>query len=176
MPNIDPYQIGLSLHLDFLTPEEEQAIIPFIAPNGKGAIVKSRANSKERSSVQRFGSKVPYNSFVVSESIPAHFDYMFDRMLDLGLLAERPNSVSINQYKRGDIIPPHIDSKQSGEVITVLSLLSDATMTFEKKLHKFQFHLPPRSVVQLRGEIRNEWKHSIEPVRDLRYSIVFRKG
>ena len=35
--------------------------------------------------------------------------------------------------------------------------------------------LPPRSLVVMKDEIRYQWRHSVEPVEELRMSVVFRK-
>lgn len=91
-----------------------------------------------------------------------------------GFLPQRPDSITINEYHKGQSISPHVDSKSSGEVISVLSILSEATMVFRKGVSKETVLLNPRSLVQMRGEIRNLWEHSIEPVKSTRYSIVFR--
>jgi hypothetical protein len=48
-------------------------------------------------------------------------------------------------------------------------------MIFKKKnLDDIVQELNPRSLVQMKDEIRNEWTHEILPVQDTRYSIVFR--
>jgi hypothetical protein len=48
-------------------------------------------------------------------------------------------------------------------------------MVFKKKnSDDIVQELYPKSLVQMKDEIRNEWTHEILPVKNLRYSIVFR--
>ncbi len=158
---------GFSLILDFITKEEEYKIMSFVKRENK-------KRTTGRNNIQRFGSNVPYNNFVVSEQIPDYLNNLSKKIYSLGGLTFEPDSVSINEYYPNQNIVPHIDSKSSGDVITVLSLLGPAEMIFEKKEEKLKFHILPRSLIQIKGEARAEWKHSIEPVKEMRYSIVFR--
>lgn len=93
------------------------------------------------------------------------------------------NSITINEYKPGHGITPHIDASYFGPVIAIFSLGGSATMMLtppdpgrtESPLPP-QF-IPPRSLVILSGEARKTWKHAIEgkSVVETRYSIVFRE-
>ena len=49
-------------------------------------------------------------------------------------------------------------------------------MVFSRNKEQHKIIIPSRSIIQLKNEIRFEWKHSIEPVKLKRYSIVFRNG
>lgn len=159
---------GLNLVLDFISEEEEKILAEKVQKTPK-------RKTTSRNSIQRFGSSAPYRSNIISTEIPQHFDYLLDRLVEKNLLLVRPDSVSVNEYQAGQVITPHIDSKSSGPVVSVLSLLSEATMVLSRKGHQSEkVLLPPRSLVQISGEIRNIWKHSIEPVKSLRYSVVFR--
>ncbi len=163
----DLAKLGLSLYSDFISVEEEIEILKYLAkpPSTK---------SKSRNSIQRFGSSKPYKSSMVSDKLPAHFNFILDRLEEKALVPKRPDSITANQYMAGQVITPHIDSANSGPVITILSLMSDATMVFHHKKEKYDILLKARSLVQLRDEIRNVWNHSIEPVKEQRFSIVFR--
>ena len=161
--------IGLKLILNFITEEEEKTLVEKFPKF-------TQKTTKGRNSIQRFGSDLPYKSNIVSKKIPEHLIFLSDRIMEQNLLDVAPNSISINEYCIGQSITPHIDSKTSGKIITILSLLSDATMVFEKNKINQSLVLPARSLVQMSGEIRNEWMHSIKPVENFRYSIVFRCG
>lgn len=162
-------KIGFSLILDFISLEEEIELMNNIKkfPPKK---------TKSRNSIQRFGSALPYKSNIINNKIPSHFNFILDRLVEKKLVENRPNSVSINEYLEGQEITPHIDSKSSGPIITVLSLLSDAIMVFQNKNKKAEVLLPNRSIIQIKEEIRYNWQHSIKPVNNTRYSIVFRYG
>lgn len=160
--------LGLYLFLDFISVEEEQELLKYM-PSVPAKKTKGRNN------IQRFGSELPYKSSMLSKIIPDHFNLILDRIEGLG--CQRPDSVSINEYLSGQAITKHIDSKSSGPIISVLSMLSDAVMVFSKKTEEsIPILLPARSLVQMKGEIRNDWHHEILPVKSTRYSVVFRVG
>jgi alkylated DNA repair dioxygenase AlkB len=153
--------------LDFISPEEEIELLKHLAN-------KPPKKTTERNSIHRFGSEAPYKGNLVSKSIPAYFNFAIDKAMEQGLLTVRPDSVSVNEYKTGQQISPHIDSATSGPVISIVSLLSEATMVFRFKTKTHRVVLPPRSLVQMKDEIRTKWMHSIEPVKADRYSVVLR--
>jgi len=160
---------GLSLIENFVTAEEVVGLMKLIKPSKLNNI------SNGRNSFKRFGSDLPYKSRIVSSEIPQGFSFLLDRLVTSNLVPFRPDSITINEYLKGQGIAPHVDSKGSGEVISVLSLLSEATMVLTK--HGEQPHfikLPARSLVQMRDEVRWKWSHAIKPVAATRYSIVFR--
>lgn len=165
---MDYESLGLKLIPDFITLEEEQEILNCLDKNIK---IKK---TKSRNSIKRYGSNAPYKSNIVSKEIPDFLNKYCDRLYNDGYVSVKPDSVSINEYLTGQEITYHIDSKESGSVISVLSLLSPATMLFKNKHKTFNVEVLPRMLSQMSGEIRNLWQHAISPVKDTRYSIVFR--
>jgi alkylated DNA repair protein (DNA oxidative demethylase) len=164
---VDLQAIGFSQILDFITEDEEKYLINSFQKTSPKSVTT-------RNSIQRFGSILPYNTHIVSAQIPEHFNFVLDRLVENNLIHRRPDSVSVNEYYKGQIIEPHIDSTSSGPIITVLSLLNEATMTFHHKTTEEKVVLPPRCLIQMKDEIRKNWKHSIDPVPAVRYSVVFR--
>jgi alkylated DNA repair dioxygenase AlkB len=168
-----PTDVGtLALIPEFISAEEEQTLITCIEagiPTGH-----KRHHVKGRNVVQRWGSAVPYSNDRLSATIPAHFEFLLDRLVEQKLVEIRPDSITLNQYLKKQVILPHIDAPAGGAVITVLSLVTPATMVFTHEERSFSVELPPRSLVQMRDEIRYNWKHEICPVADTRYSLVFR--
>lgn len=161
-------ELGLDLILDFITINEEILILSSIYKSNK------IRNTKDRNNIQRFGSEIPYKNNIVSKEIPSIFDDISNKLLKENLLEVKPDSITVNEYLKGQEIKPHTDSPASGKVITILSLMSDAKMVFQKSKDFFVLDVPARSLVLMRNEIRNNWNHSISPVDDTRYSIVFR--
>ena len=127
---------------------------------------------KERT-VFRYGN-TPYKSNIVDIEYPTFLKELCDKLIILGILEKIPNSITINIYNIGDYIIPHIDMRECGEVITILSLLGEAKMTMEYKDNSFDITLPSKSVVQLKDEYRHMWLHYIKKVENKRISIVFR--
>jgi alkylated DNA repair dioxygenase AlkB len=164
-------QLGLALYGDFITASEEQHLITRFTV---GAPRNAKPRDTQRQSIRRYGSDKSYGSYMLSATIPDYLQALCERLLENNLVSVLPDSVSINEYLKGQRIAPHIDNPASGRVITVLSVESPATMIFVRDQARFAIELPPRSLVQLRDEIRADWQHAIEPVANRRYSLVFR--
>jgi alkylated DNA repair dioxygenase AlkB len=165
-------QLGLALYGEFITASEELELIPkLLAPVKFG--YKDTAG---RSTIQRYGDPRVYCNHIVSATIPAHFVALGARLCEHKLRSTPPLSITVNEYLPGDSIRAHIDEPSAGKVITVLSLGSPGTMLFKRKgvPDEHAVVLPPRSVVQMRDEIRLAWTHEILPVEAHRYSVVFR--
>lgn len=163
------YNKGLVLCPDFLTVSEELDIESHIPKSPK-------LNQHTRNSIKRYGSDIPYKNQIESTTIPEYLDNLSNKIVEYGFLSLKPNSISINEYLTGNAIAPHIDSLESGPIITIVSLLSDAMMEFSIADIKHTILVPARSLIQLKDEIRFKWKHAILPVKFKRYSIVFRNG
>lgn len=162
---------GLTIIPNYITVEQEQALLQHIELNKE--II--RAGTK-RNTIKRYGSKLPYNGRMVSDQIPAHFQAVCTQLFTDGHMPFVPDSVTVNEYKQGQGIDYHIDSKKSGPIIIVLSLLGSATMAMQKDGVEEFCPILPRTLVKLEGEARTVWKHKILPVEHDRVSLVFRKG
>ena len=168
-----PEGVGtLTLVEDFVTQYEADRLVEKIirgitqAPGRKSVLT--------RNMIQRWGSPVPYSTHIVSAEIPPHFEVLIDRLMEKNLVSLRPDSVTMNQYLAQQAILAHVDDPKGGPVITVLSLITPAKLIFRKIDKSFTVDLPPRSLVQMRDEIRYNWTHELEPVVDTRFSLVFR--
>ena len=160
--------LGLVKIPDFITLDEEVALLNNIQ-------LSSEAKScKTRNTIKRFGSSKPYNSHIASKEIPDYFKPIVERIVSQNLVKEKIDSITINEYLIGQSISPHIDTPASGKIITILSLLGDATMNFNFKKEKFSIEFPARCLLQMKDDLRNKWQHSIDPVKTTRISIVFR--
>jgi alkylated DNA repair protein alkB family protein 8 len=160
---------GLSFVEDFISPDEETAILAEIPrpPWAKG--------QKERNSIFRFGEKRVYTNHFVSSVVPEALAKAAAQIHQRGFLPAVPRCVTVNQYYPGQIIKPHYDAPNCGPSILVLSLLAPATMRFYRDgFDTRAFELPPRSLSVMTGESRYLWMHAVDPVEAERYSIVFR--
>jgi len=111
-----------------------------------------------------------------STEIPEFLSEISNRLVQKDILDTIPLGIAINEYKKGQKISAHIDRIESGEIVTILSLNSEATMVFvnTKNKERFELLLSKNSLVQMKNEIRYDWTHEILPVPNLRYSIMFR--
>lgn len=173
MPLVLPPDIHtLTLLEDFITADEESALLKALTRS----LPETRGHRKSlaRNAIQRWGSSIPYPDNLIDRQIPAHFNFLLDRLVAQNLVLLRPDSITLNQYLKKQAIAAHIDRPDGGSVVTVLSLLTPATMVFRQQNRAFTVELPARSLVQMRDEIRYDWTHEINPVTDTRYSLVFR--
>lgn len=130
-------------------------------------VPKRVKQTPHRNQIIRYGSRVPYDNFVISESIPPIFDrFRKDIQFD---------SVTINEYLSGQKIDWHIDKKEAGPVIYVVSLLSNSAMMFRKGPEEKYYGMPRYSLTKFWGELRDEWEHSVLS-QNRRISIVFRNS
>lgn len=161
--------LGLILVENFITPDEEAKLLAELPKEAKSP------KKKTRNRIWRYGEKRVYTDGYVGKEIPSILGELAQRLVKKLDFPAAPQCFTVNEYHQGQTIEPHIDQLSCGPVITVLSLLSTATMRFTggNKLHLVE--LPPRSLVVMTGEIRSKWQHSIDPVKDTRYSVVFRR-
>lgn len=131
---------GLSLIYDFISLEQEKEILDCIDK-------REARKTGARNSIQRFGTGTSYKDNLISREIPEYLSIISQSLVDQKLLAIKPSLISINEYHIGQQIPLHKDNLQSGEVITTLSLLGNATMIFRKGKTTIPIELPPRCLV-----------------------------
>jgi alkylated DNA repair dioxygenase AlkB len=163
--------LGLKFIPDFICKDLEKTILnnifQFRIDNPK-LIAKYGSNNYD--SIY-FGERYKKDSV----SIPSWINALFPKLIHSNLVAENPFGIAINEYKKGQKISAHIDKPISGPIVTILSVNSIATMIFKRKgYNDISLDLTPRSIVQIKNEIRNDWTHEILPVKDSRISIIFR--
>jgi len=151
--------------LNILSIEEEIDLLDKLS-NEQGIKKNSRT-------LIRYGNSVYSNNIL--DPIPEYLLDLSNKLINRKVLDALPEDITINTYYPGDSIPAHIDKIEAGPIITILSLLSDATLILTYGSKKEKILLPSRSVIQLKGVYRTHWKHSIEKLKDKRISIVFRQ-
>ncbi|HEX4097896.1 MAG TPA: alpha-ketoglutarate-dependent dioxygenase AlkB [Caulobacteraceae bacterium] len=131
--------------------------------------------------VKAFGSRYDYSEGAVrpADEMPAFLLPLRDRAAGLaGLEPGQLNQALVTEYRPGAGIGWHRDRPQFGEVVGV-SLLAPCTLRFRRRgsggWERAKLQAEPRSAYLLSGPARSEWEHSIAPMRELRYSITFRR-
>lgn len=173
---------GLLLSKDFITPKEEQSLI--------AAIDKGPWNTSLSRRTQHYGFEYNYqNKDAKKEAppIPEYCTYLMDKLMEQGILKQRPDQMIVNEYRPGQGIAPHVDHvKAFADGIVSLSLGSDVMMDFINAATpslKKEGVLPRRSILAMHGIARYKWRHGIaqrtvDPVcgkRGRRISLTFRK-
>lgn len=170
---------GLILVDDFVTEAEETQLLEHINQESWNTSLSRRT--------QHYGYIYDYTSKNASEKttpIPEWALFVVDRLMEQGLLQERPDQLIVNEYKPGQGIAAHTDSVSSfRDGIVSLSLGSDILMDFVKgSTVKKEGHLKRRSVICMHDEARYKWRHGITQrksdnniPRGTRVSMTFRK-
>ncbi len=130
--------------------------------------------------VVSFGLKNDYSrrSVEPATQMPAFLDDLLVRVAKFAAIdANAFRQIGVNEYPPAAGIGWHKDRQEFGIIVGV-SLLASATMRFRKadgaRWTRVSHTVKPRSIYILDGEARTQWEHSIPPLRDLRYSIIFR--
>ena len=174
----EPLVDGLDYRADFITPDEEAALIehlevmdlaPFRFQGWTG-------NRKTRS----FGWRFDFDdaSLQPTEPIPDWLEPLRDKAAALaGVVPGDIAHALIARYDPGAGIGWHKDRSVFDRVVGV-SLHSPATLRFRQRtpsgFRRFSLQVEPRSAYLLRGEVRYDWEHRIVPGEALRFSITFR--
>ena len=129
--------------------------------------------------IQHYGYVYNYNSYGIEQSapIPEWITALFPN--------KNYDQCIINRYLPGEGIAPHIDSPIFADEICTLSIGSKCIMYFTKNTDVKQVILKPCSLLIMKGDARNDWKHSISAQksdlidrlrkkRETRYSITMR--
>ena len=162
---------------DFITPDEEQALIAQIDQQPWLTDLKRR--------VQHYGYKYDYKARTITQD--SYLGALPDWLQHIAAkIPFTPDQAIINEYLPGQGISVHIDCQPCfGDTIASLSLGSTATMQFTKGGHKKEIFLAPRSLITLSSEARYDWTHAIpsrksDTVNDMKFprerriSVTFR--
>ncbi len=171
---------GLSLIPDFITETEEQNLINLVDESAWLGDLSRR--------VQHYGWKYDYRSRSIQPSsylgpLPEWADNLASRLVDHGLVSEKPDQVIVNEYIEEQGISKHIDCPGCfrGTIVTI-SLIENWSMIFRRKNEKYEIQLPRRSAACMSESSRYDWTHEIpqrktegKQLRGRRISLTFRK-
>ena len=175
---------GLVYEPDFLTRDEEAALIAHIAP-----LALREAKFREyfaRRRVAHFHDEVDAPRYddgdadsFTSGPLPPFLAALRDKVAHrLGMEPSAFVHALVSEYRPGTPIGWHRDKPAYGIVVGI-SLASTGRMRWRPYAHQDAQHtvtldLAPRSMYVMRDAIRWQWQHSMPPMRDLRYSITMR--
>jgi len=131
--------------------------------------------------VVHFGLVYTYTTRQVKQTtqIPDFlYKYIEKAAVQMGISALGIVEILITEFPVGAGIGWHKDAAIFGDKVFGFSLCGTCTLKFRIKLKDnyeiFKVELIPGSAYILSGAARNEWQHSISPVKVPRYSITFR--
>lgn len=164
---------GLTLVPEFLSESEERDLLASLP---KKAVLSGQRN---RDSIARWGVENHYNGGFRGKQPPTPLQMAAARIKEQGLMDAVPRSFTMNQYYAGQSLKAHVDALQCGPKIVVLSLLGRAILRFtnpnDAKARPVDVALTPRSLLVMSGPAREIWMHEVLPLKEERYSIVFRR-
>jgi len=162
---------GLTLHAFWLSEGEQAAVITRLL--AELAPIRATSLKQDRSKILRYG----WSYEKPAKLLPQWPSWLEDLRQGLPHVASTSTTaITINEYAPGHCIGPHVDSDLFGEPIQILSLGAPAVMRFMNETKSLPFlELPPGSLLSLSNGARWCWRHAIESVSGLRYSIVFRE-
>ena len=171
---------GLEYRPDFITPDEETALLDAIAPLPFREATFQQYTARRR--VVRYGrmDDADARAWPDQGNVPAPIAQLRRRIADAYDIAEDAFlHALVTEYRPGTPIGWHRDKPAYGAVFGV-SLASGCRMRFRpsddrgNRAATFALQIAPRSLYVMRDEIRWAFQHHIPPVRALRYSITFR--
>lgn len=192
-----PEELGITIIENYITEDEERELLSLVdlypgndrtSPNQPSRMIRFGEFTftdtlKNDTDAAKHGYRGPRRSYgqmndgidVSVKEVPAIMNTLGERLVKDGYLEFVPPVYVINKYNPGIGIGKHIDHFDNGPVIPVIGFNSDAVMNISlgKKLYKFKF--PRRALFVISGPSRYEWFHSVSPVKELRYSLVFRR-
>lgn len=169
---------GLRYQPDFVSPEEEAALIGHIRALPLAPFQFGAFEGKRR--VVSFGSRYDYTAqrLAGADPLPDWTTPFAARIERFAVLA--PGSIAqvlCTEYDTGTGIGWHRDKCHYDQVFG-LSLASACKFRFRRKSgtrwERYTLDAQPRSLYVMTGAARHVWEHSIPPVEPPRYSITFR--
>ena len=171
---------GLVYEPEFLTPEEERALLARF-DTLEFEEIRMRGQVARRTALH-YGVHYDYDNPGESsrgEPIPGWLGPLRDRCADLaGVTPDELVEALVQRYPPGATIGWHRDAPQFGKVAGV-SLGSSCRLRLrrvkaDRRREVVELELEPRSAYVFSGSARWQWQHSIPSTKALRYSITFR--
>lgn len=142
---------GLVVKYDFISADEEAAVIE--------AIQKGQPKGNFR-----------------DQNIPDYLLLLAKKLVEEKHLSAIPSGISVDVYEKGECILPRIENRGSGTTITILSLSGEVDFELTNGNEKFVIPMPPRTLIQMFGDIRWNWRYAMPPVSSRTYLIMFRRS
>lgn len=172
---------GLTYSADFLTPQEEAALIDLIRQLPLKEAKYKQYTARRR--VVSYGGKFDYdsNELLPSSELVAALHPLRARVAEwAGLVPSDLVHALVAEYSTGTPLGWHRDVPDFESIFGV-SLGSDALLRLRpyppaqpRKEDVVKLEVLPRSIYAMRGAARWAWQHSVAPVASLRWSVTFR--
>jgi alkylated DNA repair protein (DNA oxidative demethylase) len=169
---------GLSFEPEIMTATEEAAFLDVIKTLPFGTFRMHGIDAKRR--VVRFGVHYQAGSAAMTPTseFPCSLVPLRERAAAFaGIPAQALSESLVTEYALGAGIGWHRDSPPFG-IVAGISFGGSCRMRFQHGAgdtrETWSIDLPPRSLYVMSGSARDDWQHSIPPVKEPRWSITFR--
>jgi alkylated DNA repair dioxygenase AlkB len=169
---------GLLFEPEIMTAIEELAFLEVIKTLPFGAFRMHGVDAKRR--VVRFGLHYLAGSAAMTPAsdFPLSLEPLRARAATAaGIPTHLLSESLVTEYTPGAGIGWHRDSPPFG-IVAGISLGGSSRMRFQRgegqQRQTWTLELPPRSIYVMSGVAREEWQHTIPPVKEPRWSITFR--
>ena len=172
---------GLVYRLDFLTPDEEKALLGEIARLPLAEARYKAFTAKRRIVSYGAGYDFDSNDLMTAPPLPPFLVSLREKAAAFAALpAERLSQALVSEFRPGTTLGWHRDAPPFGTVVGI-SLAAACRLRFRpyppkpgRAVDGFELRLVPRSIYVLRDDARWRWQHHVPPTKELRYSITFR--
>jgi DNA oxidative demethylase len=172
---------GFSYIPEFLTREEEAKLLEIIFSLPLKPLIFQGFEAKRK--IMSYGADYHFDTRKVTRGtpIPEAFSFLLEKVSrHLSIPVPEFAEMLLTEYPEGSVINWHRDGPPF-EIIAGISLLSDCIFRFrpydKAKQHRsniIRHTVERRSLYLIKGEAREDWEHSILPVKETRYSITLR--
>ena len=169
---------GLLFEPEIMTAIEEAAFLKVIRELPFGTFRMHGVDAKRH--VVRYGAQYVSGSAEMkpTSEFPLSLEPLRERAAALVAIPTHALSESlVMDYPSGAGIGWHCDSPPFG-IVAGISFGGSCRMRFQRgegaQRQTWSIELPPRSLYVMSGSAREEWQHSIPPVKEPRWSITFR--
>jgi alkylated DNA repair dioxygenase AlkB len=172
---------GFSYFPDFITIAEERSLIEYIEKIPLEHLKFQGFEAKRL--VKSFGLNYHFDqrSVTPGDPIPADFSFLIEKVAKhVDMVPDEFAELLVTEYPIGSVINWHRDGPPF-KLIAGISLLAGCNFRFrpydktkQDKKTSITVPLGRRSLYIIEGTAREDWEHSITPVKQKRYSITLR--
>ena len=178
LPDLPP---GFHYFPEFITEQEEGELVELIRSLPLHNLIFQGFEAKRK--VMSLGYEYHFDNRSITKGIPIpeEFSPLISKLAaQLNIPADKFQKILLTEYPPGAVINWHRDAPPFDKIAGI-SLLSDCTFklrpydkTKRARPATRSFTAERRSLYLMEGEAREDWEHSIAPVKALRYSITLR--
>jgi alkylated DNA repair dioxygenase AlkB len=172
---------GFTYTPDFISEAEEAALLDVISRINLHTFLFQGYEAKRK--VASFGWDWSFEKQILSKGkdIPHEFSWLAERVSNkAGIAKNTIGELLVTEYPIDAVINWHRDAPPF-ELIAGISLKTDCIFRLRPHDKKKQgrgsiisFPVKKRSLYIMQGPAREQWEHSIQPVKDVRYSVTLR--